>query len=243
MAKTDEKPKSYPPIIPFATLTNFTEVLKNTAVPPVVDGSLLTKMAGSMRSSLMSSLRFLGLISGTNHALEPLHALVKAYGTDGWQDALIQLLMPAYEEITEGVNLDSGTGAQLYDAFRTRGGVEGQMLEKAVRFYLSLMTEAGAKYSPHFKSKTIRKPSAKKPKPKGRTVIDELDDPDDDLRDDVDGEIVFDARTYARFQIPIPGDKGTATIVLPKSLDADDWQMVKLMLDAYVGRQIKTGGV
>lgn len=254
MAKTDEKTKSYPPVIPVSTLTGFTETLKNTTVPPVIDASLLTKMSGSTRSALMSGMRFLGLVNSAGVVDTKLHQLVRAYGTTGWKEAVIELLLPAFDEIIEGINLDHGTANQLVEAFRTKGNVDGQMLEKAVRFYLTLMTEAGVTYSPHFKSRTIRKPGPKRPKkPKGRAGDGDGDGDDEEQDLDEDrgrrrnhggggggDSIQFDAQASERFVIPIPG-KGNTTIVLPKSIDADDWEMVKIMLDAYVGRLVKSG--
>ena len=43
---------------------------------------------------------------------------------------------------------------------------------------------------------------------------------------------------YAKFRIPIPS-KADAVLYLPRDIDSQDWEMVKVMLDAYVSRLTK----
>jgi hypothetical protein len=233
--KKSEKTKRYPPIPSFQTVTGFIETLNSTTVPPVIDSSLLPKMSGTNRSWLMSGMRYLGLIDASGVVQKKLRNLVTAWGTPKWKDSLQEELLPAYQEVTNDLDLDSGTQAQLYEAFRTRGNVDGQMLEKAVRFYLALLTECGLAYSPHFKSRTIRKPGTKK-RTKKKNSRQQHRNGDDDDPDDPLGD--FDEEIWARFQIPIPG-KGDAIIALPREIDANDWQMVSMMLDAYIQRLTK----
>ena len=240
MAESDLKTKSYPPIVSFSTVTGFIESLKSTTVPPVIDGSLLTKMSGSVRSSLMSALRFLQMIDRQGITQPRLHELVEYYGTTDWKETLSENFSPAYSEIVEDVDLGKGTANQLYTAFRTKGNVDGQMLEKAVRFYLAFVTETGGTYSPHFKTRSIRTTTKRKPKAKARKQKDQHEEEEDGSPDaGLFGN--FDEAIWARFQIPIP-DKGDAIIILPKSVNADDWEMVSAMLDAYVKRLTKQNG-
>lgn len=239
MAKNGDKSKQYPPIISASTFTSFIESLKNTKVPPVIDASLLPKMSGSVRSSLMSALRYLNLIDSAGIVNERLRTLVKAYQTEDWKAVFGDIVRVQYHEIVNGIDLESGTANQLYEAFRTKGNVDGQMLEKAVRFYLATLSEAGWTFSPHFKSRTIRKNPAKRRTAKKQSAA--TDDYDDEHEMELIGPVgEFDELLSARFQIPIPGDKGDAIIVLPRSIDEDDWQMVRMMLDAYVQRLMKT---
>jgi hypothetical protein len=178
MAKQKSKEEGSRPIaayIPFKTFGAFIDKLHGTAVPPNIDSSVLRHMSGSMRSQLMSALRFLGLIDANGNTTESLRALVKAYKTDKWRDVLQHILYEAYDEVVGNVDLDTGTGANLDEAFRSRGSVDGQMLDKAVRFYLAALREVGQAFSPHFASRKVKKAAARKPKPAsghGDTVKD-----------------------------------------------------------------------
>lgn len=241
MPKKPEGTKSYPCFLPKSTLTNFLDTLNSTAVPPVIDSSLLTKMSGSARSSLMSALRYLEFIDSEGRVTEKLRKAVAAYGTPDWKGFVAAILLEPYDAIIRDLDLSNGTQHQLYDAFKTRAGIDGQMLDKAVRFYLAMLEEAGVSYSPFFKAKRVGRPGTKKKvkknaKSKKGQQEDELDadDPFGDLDDP--GE---EGPSWARFQIPIPPDKGTAHIALPADIDADDWEMVSIMLDAYVKRLMK----
>ncbi len=185
MAKNDEKPFKITPYIPFRTFRGFIEKLHQTAVPPTIDHSVLETMSGSMRGQLLSSLRFLNLLDLENTVLEPLKKIVKSYKTDSWSDTLSEIIFDAYMEVIGDVDLDTGTARQLHDAFRLRGNVDGQMLEKSVRFYLGALEICGTTFSPHFKGKKPRKTGPRKSK-KGKKKRQK--DNDDDLDDDLDEE-------------------------------------------------------
>ncbi len=166
-----------PPYVPFQTFLGFIGKLSKTALPPAIDASLMTSMSGATQSHLRVALRFLGMIQGPGIVTDRLRAVVKAHGTSTWPEALGNAISEAYGEILAGVDLDSGTIAQLKEAFRTRGKAENQVLDKAVRFYLSAMQEAKLTISPHFEprrgaggasrqqsaqSRSSRKPSKKR---------------------------------------------------------------------------------
>lgn len=239
MAKNDKESRPYPPVLALSTLTNLFETLKSTTVPPVIDNSLLMKMSGSARSALMSAMRWIGLIDSSGRVTEKLRTIVKAYGTSDWKETLGNEFLGPYGAIVLDLDLDTGTQSQLYEAFRTKGNVDGQMLDKAVRFYLSVLTEAGLTYSPFFKTKRVSGPGGrKKPNKRAPTQAQNTrefedpgtgNDPFGNLDDEVD---------WAKFQIPIPL-KGVAHIALPIDIDVDDWEMVSMMLDAYVRRLTK----
>lgn len=218
------------PYIPFKTFDTFIERLHSTAVPPMIDGSLLHTMSGSMKSQLLSSLRFLNLIDMQNNVQESMHDLIKSYKSDTWSDTLKEVVAIAYSDVINNVNLDSGTAQQLDVAFKNNYNVDGQVLEKAVRFYLATLEECGIKYSPHFKVRRVRKPvTKKKVKPKKKH---QEENNLDDFGDDGLGSTLEE---MAKFRIPIPG-KGDCIIALPTDLEQGDWDMVKIMLDAYVTR-------
>ena len=57
--------QKHPAYAPYETFTAFVARLKQTAVPRAIDSSILSKLSGSQRAALMSSLRFLDLIDGS----------------------------------------------------------------------------------------------------------------------------------------------------------------------------------
>jgi len=234
MAKKTGKPAKTVPYIPFKTFVNFIDGLKSTTVPTVIDSSLMTSMSGSMRSWLMNALRFLDLVDSNGVVQPKLQKLISAYKTEAWKDTLGQVISEAYVDVIGDVDLDSGTSAQLYDAFRKRGNVDGQLLEKAVRFYLAALKEAGIAVSPHFGNRPKRKKVTRK-KQASKKQDQKTSHNDVDGDDDNGYEEKYDPASTARFEIPIP-DKDAAIILLPRDIEGQDWEMVKTMLDAYVKR-------
>ncbi len=235
MSENEKKPTILIPYIPFKTFYGFVDNLKNNTVPPIIDASLLQTMSGSMKGQLLSSLKFLKLIGTDCAVLGSLENLVNYYKTESWGDCLQGIVFDAYLEITGNVDLNSGTSQQLYDAFRKRGNVDGQMLDKSVRFYLSALDECGVTYSPYFKAKKPRKPTQRKKKKDQKNKVRESGE--DGFSDGED----FDNAGGAKFKIAVPG-KSDVVIHLPEDIDQNDWEMVKTMLDAYVKRLTNFGG-
>lgn len=240
MVKTTKKPLKTVPYIPFKTFTGFIDKLHSTAVPPIIDSSLLDTMSGSMKGQLLSSLRFLNLVDINNAVNETLINLIKAYKTDVLEIALKGIFTKAYHEITDKINLNTGTAQQLNDSFRKLGNVDGQMLDKAVRFYLTGLENSGIKYSPFFKAKKVRKGGPRKSKKsKKKTRKDSGEDLDDEDSDDEEEEATSGKRE--KIEISIPGKK-SFSVRLPTDMDKEDWEMVKSMLEAYVKRLTNVGG-
>jgi hypothetical protein len=226
--KTQEN-KQIPPYVPFKAFKSFVERLHGTAIPPAIDPSLLQNMSGSARSQLMSCLRFLDLI-GTNGIVNgKFRQLIKSYKTETWNETLKNIVFESYHTVTSDVDLDSGTDAQLVTAFKVRCNVEGQVLDKAKRFYLSALTEVGFKYSPHFGT---RKPPTRRPvgirKPKKKNDESPPDDEDEGNDESPDSS----GAKMERFRFPIRG-KGQGTIMFPQDMNNSDWTVVRKMLDAY----------
>ena len=232
MAKKTQEKKAIAPYIPFLTLKNLVATLKSTTIPPVIDSSVLRSMSGSMRSQVMSALRFLNLIDENEKVQESLRRLVNSYETDTWKTVLGEVIAPAYVTIELEFDRASGTSSQINEAFRKIGNVEGQMAEKAIRFYLAALKEAEIPYSPHFVTRGARtsgRAAPRKPKGSRKAEINDQDEQEDQDISDLD---------TARFRIPIPG-KREVVITVPTDIDAEDWAMVKIMLDAYVQRLTK----
>lgn len=149
-----------PPYVPWPTLSGFLTKLGETAIPDKLDSSVMIGMSGTTRSHLVSAMKFLGLIGVDGRVNEPLLELCGLANPDLWKAQLSEVLKTSYSDIVADLNLEAATSSQLKEAFRSRGHVEGQVLEKAIRFYLTAMKEAGQPLSPHFftrGTKTVRK--------------------------------------------------------------------------------------
>ena len=82
--------------VSFTSFENFVKGLKETAVPPVIDGSILTNMSGSAASQIKTALRFLVLTQVTgdkDHVTQRLRDLVEAHGNDDeWKEQWRQIV-------------------------------------------------------------------------------------------------------------------------------------------------------
>lgn len=224
MTKNSEKPRPSVAYIPFKTFTNFITRLNSSAVPPVIDTSILIQMSGSMRSQLMSALRSMHLIDANGNVQQSLKNLVSDYKTENFQKTLENIVSKSYDHVIKNVDLKSGTAKQLTQAFRENGNVEGQMLEKSIRFFLTALKEAGIPVSPHF---TVRKP--RKPRPKKRKANTKHGQHEDD--DDIDDDETTPG--HIKWRLPIR-EKGDAIISLPENITPEDWQILKIQLDAFI---------
>lgn len=229
--------------VPFKTWVSLIERFKATAVPHTVDSSVLTHMSGSMRNQVMSALRFLSLIDSTGVVQERLVKLVNAYKTETWDAELQSLVKDAYRDIIDTIDIGSGTRTQLNDAFRTKGHVEGQMRDKAIRFFLASLKESGMQYSPHFSTRKAQSSSSQPKRRRAQNREAQAQDEAGLVNDDVNGNGRLSGMT--RIPIPIPG-KREGELYLPSGLTEHEWMIVKKMtnfiLEAYTERPEKNGG-
>ncbi|MBI1903411.1 MAG: hypothetical protein HYS13_20100 [Planctomycetia bacterium] len=178
---TQESHTLSPVYIPWKTLENYIANLKSeTTVPHTLDNSVRPKkMSGGLWRQLLSALRFLGLTKDGNVVSDGLEAMVDAYGEDSWAQAVKEHVLPAYDEIVGDLPIDRATAAQLAKRFRENGDVDGQMLRKAVRFYVSALRVSGASISSHLATvrEATTRPSMAQPKrkPKARRESPEKD--------------------------------------------------------------------
>src|SRR5205809_1756962 len=146
--KTDDSLS--PPYTPYGTLTNFIDTLSKRAVPDRIDRSIMPKMSGGAKKTLLSAMKFLKLVQPNGATTDLLRRAVKAFPhADQWKKMLAEILTAAYAPVVGKLPIGSASPKQLHDAFRENGGVEGQMLQKSVRFYLKAVKAAGLPLSPH----------------------------------------------------------------------------------------------
>ena len=161
MATTSPNPPPYTSYGIFKTVT--TETLAESVVPTgPLDRRVLDGLSGADYGSLMSALRFLGLVDEQRKATASYRDLVQAAKEpDKFKAKLLAILTERYKPITGSVDLAHGTITELEKAFRDAGVTPGQMLTKTVRFYVKALADAGISVSPHI-LKAKRTPSAKK---------------------------------------------------------------------------------
>lgn len=143
------------PYLPASTFKNFVAQFKSGTIPPRIDRSLMTSMSGADQSMLRQALRFFDLVDpDRNDAVtDKFRDLATSSGTDRWKESLRAVIEGAYSSIVEGLD-KTATPAQLDEHFRERAKVTGSVLDKAVRFYLTMAEEAGVELSPLFKKRT-----------------------------------------------------------------------------------------
>lgn len=148
-----------PPYGPWNTFENWLKEQRSHEVPPVrVDNTLLRHLSGSAQSQLRGALRFFELVSGENDLVTDRgRQVIASTGDKDQLKAMWAEIVPrAYESILEGVDLEAGTKGQLAEAFRDKGGLTGSVNDKALRFFLSAMENAGIQLSPHFQPTKTR---------------------------------------------------------------------------------------
>ncbi|MDP3181824.1 MAG: hypothetical protein Q8M54_03280 [Desulfobaccales bacterium] len=151
MNEKETAKKMLPPYVPYRTLLNFLDNLKQ-GIPQRIDRSIIPfkSMSGTLQGQLMLALEYLNLIADNGDTLTGLSNLVHSEGTQREQ-ALKDILIAAYPFLFEDeLELDRATQRQLDELF-AQAGATGDTLRKCVVFFLNAAKGAGLKLSPHFK--------------------------------------------------------------------------------------------
>jgi hypothetical protein len=219
-----------PPYGPYNAFEAFVQKLKETAVPPVVDRSTMRNLSGAGQTALLSALKFLRLVQDSGHVTPAFNELVNAFGTEGWHEALGDVICGAYSGLLTGLDIDKASLKSLRDALKAAGVPDGTTLDKTIRFYLQAMKAARLTVSPHFAE---RKPRAA-PGQKRAMAGNGGGDVKPPLRA---------AKPPARppgfthgvdeFQIIIPG-KQTGVIQLPSDFEEGDLDMLQATVNQIV---------
>lgn len=161
--------RTSPAYVAFATFKNFIGHLKVHGIPSKVDKSVMGHLSGGTQSHLQSTLRYLGLVGSDQSPSDTLSQLAEAHGTDDWSDVLASVIKEAYADVVSDIDIMSATPNELDKCFEAKG-MKGTMNDRAVRFYLTAMKDAGITFSTHFKNRKprgSRSPNGKRgPKPK-----------------------------------------------------------------------------
>jgi Family of unknown function (DUF5343) len=232
MAEDNQKDAiDIPPYLPWPTFIAFVEKLNKTAVPNRIDPTLIKNLSGTAQSQLLSALKYLGLTNGNGAVTDKLKTLVKAYGTPNWAEALSEHFMDSYSELIGTLDLDTATPGELKERFREYGGIEGDTVEKAMRFYLNALKDAGVSYSPHLK---IRQRAARGTGQRRRKAVTGGGAVNEAFGDNGDyGDPPIPEGTI-KLPFPLP-NKPLTTLILAEGISEAEWSMI----DGYVRNYIK----
>ncbi len=221
-----------PSLVSYTSYTSFLNELRehDGGVPNRIDKSLMPRASGSQASAMMAALKFLEHIDDVGKPTDAFKKLVLA-SDDERKPMLAALLKDRYGFLFTDpeFDLEKATSAQMAEKFRDLG-ISGSTVTKTIAFFLALAKDAGIKFSSH-----IKPPSA----PKGATSAKRSTKrKSEDAADSTFGEEVEDEDDGVeaeRFEIPIPG-KTSVKVIVPRDLDADDWEMLQHMITAYIKR-------
>lgn len=139
-----------PPVLPFKTLENYIDLLRDKTLPSHIDRSVLpTTMSGGKQVYLIATLKSLELISEEGVPSEIFHRLVsveKNERAEIWR----KILYKTYDFILNDTDIERTTTKIVVEKFRQQG-MTGDTIRKAQTFFMHLAKEAGVKVSPHIK--------------------------------------------------------------------------------------------
>lgn len=219
-----------PAYISFSAFINFINGLRESGIPLKIDRSVMSKVSGSQYSSMIASLRFLSLVDDDDKPTAKMKQLVEA-ADEARGEMFHALTKDAYGFIFSDpdFHLDRATGNQVAAKFREQG-IDGSTVTKGIGFFLLICQAAGIKVSSHVKPppppRGAGKRVAKAQKRDQQPATDDRGERDEAEGSDEDVE---------RFEIPIPG-KTSVRVIVPRDLDADDWEMLQSMITVYIKR-------
>ncbi|HEY4300654.1 MAG TPA: DUF5343 domain-containing protein [Candidatus Didemnitutus sp.] len=133
----------------FKTFTNFIDGLREAGLPGRIDKSVMDGQSGGTQSSLLLTLKYLGLITPDGTPTPALVALVKPAADR--KKIYAEIVHQHYAFVAaKGARLETATEGQLDEVFRE--SLSGDTVRKAMTFYVLLATEAGLAVSPHLRS-------------------------------------------------------------------------------------------
>lgn len=178
MKNKQNKERSTPPYVSFATFSNALASLAEHGVPTQIDRSVLGKFSGSTQAHVIHAFRSLGLTDKDNRSNDILREL--ASSDEERRKAILGDII--HSKFPEQVKvLPNGTPQQLRSAFDYTK-VEPSVKAKCIRFFLNAAREAGLDISPHIKSVRVPVPRKEAPtKRKKRVKKDKKDEKRDEV--------------------------------------------------------------
>jgi hypothetical protein len=139
----DKEQKPTVAYAPFRTFLSAIESLEH-GVPQRIDASIWPSYSGAIRSQLLGTFRFLGLVDENSKPTQLLKELVEQKATR--KLTLRKVLESSYPELV-GMNLKTSTPKQFDEAMR-QFGVQGDTLVKATSFFLQATKYSDLPISP-----------------------------------------------------------------------------------------------
>lgn len=217
--------------LPYGTygmLKSTVERFVKSTVPGSINRHVLDDLSGGDLSALLVGLRFLGLVNEDKSIKPEFRQLVEARkkGEAEYKAALLKHVQIAYKPLIDGLDIGNATLPDLEKRFREYSGFTGQMLTKAIRFYVKALEDSEVKVSEFITKPRPRAPKPRTPKPRkapGQQTNDE-------------GSVLFsrlppdeDAVPQDFARLPIPGIEG-AFIQYPKNLTETGVLMFEAMI-------------
>jgi len=222
----DERPQLLPPYMPFKTFLGFLEKLKETTVPSRIDAAVLKTYSGTLQRMIIITLKSLNLIDKEQVVTDEMRELVKAYGTDQWQERFKEIINNRYKYVIGTLNIATdATRYQLEENFRIVGADRG-VLAKCISFYISAAREAGIPLSPHI---TVER-RGRRPE-QSRKRVPKFD-PARSQNGLGTGD-VFVAGTV-QFNIPVLPGKPPVKIYVPENITMNEWKTVDNTMTGYI---------
>lgn len=226
----DATKKIAPPYVSIKTLNTFFNKLRDDKdVPNVIDRSFLRSFNGAAQNEIQLALRFFGFTTDSNGVLP----LLSEYALATDEDRRLILRRVALEKYSFAlsdpvVNIEKATTNQVAELFRARN-LSGSTLSRAIALFLAICTEVGIKTPSYLKPPAIQRDTSSKKKkaPSGPDASTQTMTSDDAKNPDIPRPL--------NFEIPIP-NKPSVRISIPADFDADDWELLTAMFQAYVKR-------
>ncbi len=165
-------PTRVPPYGPFKVFKQVLSDMAGSVVPNQLDSTYWgSGKSGSTQAALNTAFKFFGLVRDNKVADPKLSKLIAAFKEDP-KHALSDLVLGAYQDALGKISdLSAATLGQLNEAFRITYAVDGDVLRKAVRFFIHAATDAGVTLSPFIAKKARGVGVAPRPR---RTTIRRL---------------------------------------------------------------------
>ena len=128
-----------PPYVSFRRFLHQIELMESKGVPQRLDRSMLIGLSAPYQAQVMQALRALGMIDTAGIPMPALHELATRPAER--RHLLAELVRQRYPEAVR-LAAGEGTPALLADEFK-RGGLSGDTLRKAAKFFLHAANYAG----------------------------------------------------------------------------------------------------
>lgn len=237
----EAQPKSVPtpspsarPRVPQMSFTTFLSFIdeqkKEQHLPATIDRSVFPTLSGTAQAQAMETLEALGLTDSKGKVSAGLRQLIAARGSDEWKSIFCSLLTQTIvTPLLGGLDLNTATRASLEQELRKRS-INGDVLDRFVRFLFRAMDEAGISYPARLKKGGTTAP--RRDRPSRAAAKDSASE--DKIKDDPPP-----APQGMQFPIYLP-NMVAGKVELPPGITASHVPLIKTSLEYIVALMEKT---